>query len=274
MRELIKLYMEDIQRFPLLNEEEEIALAKRIAAGDAEAKKELVNSNLRLVVKIANGYYSDYLDMMDIIQEGNKGLLKAADRYDYTKGKRFATYAYPAINNTILREVIKAVNRVYIPEDVSRLINQYEKLVKKESRELDIEEIQEHFGVTREKAMNIKFFASLKGISLNEKVGDHESEVGQFVEDEKVYYSDNILNKVYFENKILSVAKVMELKPNELRILFYRYGITGESFHTCSQTAEHFNESENMGLTASRVRLIEMKVIKEIRKQNNQALGV
>lgn len=261
----VKLYLREIGKFPVLQtKEQEQELAKRIKEGDQEAKDELTNCNLKLVVSIAKHYIKRGMDFLDLIQEGNVGLMKAVDKFDYTRGFKFSTYATWWIRQAITRALADQARTIRIPvhmvETINKITKAQRKLVQKYNRDPTAEEISEELNglYTPEKIREIQQIA-LDPLSLEKPVGEEEdSHVGDFIEDR-----DNETPSQYAQNEILKrkLSEVlMDLSERERRVIELRYGLYDGRTHTLEEVGKEFN------VTRERIRQIEAKAIKKLRQ--------
>lgn len=261
----VKLYLREIGKFPVLQtKEEEQELAKRIKEGDQEAKDELTNCNLKLVVSIAKHYIKRGMDFLDLIQEGNVGLMKAVDKFDYTRGFKFSTYATWWIRQAITRALADQARTIRIPvhmvETINKITKAQRKLVQKYNRDPTAEEISEELNglYSPEKIREIQQIA-LDPLSLEKPVGEEEdSHVGDFIEDR-----DNETPSQYAQNEILKrkLSEVlMDLSERERRVIELRYGLYDGRTHTLEEVGKEFN------VTRERIRQIEAKAIKKLRQ--------
>ena len=260
----VRQYLHAIGAYQVLkSKDEEVALAKRVIEGDQEAKDELIQCNLKLVVSIAKHYVNRGMDFLDLIQEGNLGLMKAVDKFDYTRGFKFSTYATWWIRQAITRALADQARTIRIPvhmvETINKIARAQRKLVQKLNRDPTAEEISEELeGVwTPNKIREIQQIA-LDPLSLEKPVGEEEdSHVGDFIEDK-----DNISPYGYADqameteriNEVLS-----QLTDREARVIRLRYGLEDGRTHTLEEVGKEFN------VTRERIRQIEAKALKKLR---------
>ena len=259
----VRMYLREIGRIPLLSYDEELELAKKVLAGDEAAKQKLAESNLRLVVSIAKKYVGRGMLFLDLIQEGNMGLIKAVEKFDYTKGYKFSTYATWWIRQAITRALADQARTIRLPvhmvETMNKITRAQRKLVQKLNRDPTAEEISEELQglYSPDRIREIQQFA-LDPLSLEKPVGEEEdSHVGDFIEDKDnetpSEYADNSLLK----DKIDEVLK--ELTDREERVLRLRYGLDDGRTHTLEEVGKEFN------VTRERIRQIEAKALKKLR---------
>lgn len=257
----VRMYLREIGNVDLLSKQEEIELAFRIEEGDMEAKKRLIEANLRLVVSIAKRYVGRGMLFLDLIQEGNMGLFKAAEKYDYRKGFKFSTYATWWIRQSITRSIADQARTIRIPvhmvETVNKLIRIQRSLLQDLGREPAPEEIGEEMGLNPDKVRYILKIAQ-DTISLETPIGDEESSyLGDFIEDEEAESPYN-----YAANQLLKeqLEDVMSTLPvREESILRLRFGLDDGKTRTLEELGKVF------GVTRERVRQIEAKALRKLR---------
>lgn len=261
MDDPVKMYLKDIGRVPLLTAEEEVELAKKMEQGDNEARKQLSEANLRLVVSIAKRYVGRGLQFLDLIQEGNLGLMKAVEKFDYQKGYKFSTYATWWIRQAITRAIADQARTIRIPvhmvETINRQVRVSRMLLQKLGREPYASEIAEEMGVSESRVMEIQKIAQ-DPISLETPIGEEDdSHVGDFVEDkEAVAPSDNVAFTILKE-QLLSVLDT--LTPREEKVLRLRYGLDDGRPRTLEEVGREFD------VTRERIRQIEAKALRKLR---------
>lgn len=260
----VRMYLREIGRIPLLSTEEEVRLAKRIERGDIVAKKHLAEANLRLVVSIAKKYIGRGLSLLDLIQEGNAGLMRAVEKFDYKKGYKFSTYATWWIRQAITRAIADQARTIRIPvhmiETINKLIRVQRQLVQDLGREPTPEEIAQEMGLELDKVEHIMKI-SQETVSLEAPVGEEEdSKLGDFIEDDKnLSPEDNAINQLLrgHVNEFLA-----ELSPREQKILKMRFGLEDGRTHTLEEVGQEF------GVTRERIRQIEAKALQKLRKHD------
>ena len=259
--EPIKMYLREIGQIPLLSYEEEIDYAQRVLNGEEEAKQKLIESNLRLVVSIAKKHTNRGLKMLDLIQEGNMGLMKAVEKFEYEKGFKFSTYATWWIRQAITRAIADQGRTIRIPVHMIETINK----IKKESRiylqetgkEPTAEELAEKLELPVEKVKSI-LEMNQDPISLETPVGSEEdSELGDFVEDDKFANPYDATTRVLLKEQLDEVLKT--LNEREEMVLRYRYGLDDGSQKTLEEVGKIFN------VTRERIRQIEVKALRKLR---------
>ncbi|GAB4343890.1 MAG: hypothetical protein Kow0099_22780 [Candidatus Abyssubacteria bacterium] len=255
-------YLKEISRQSLLSYEEEIELAKRISKGDQEARKRLIISNLRLVVSVANKYLHYGLPLLDLIEEGNLGLIKAVDKFDYRKGYKFSTYATWWIRQAISRFLANYGRTIRIPvymtENVIKYKQATQRLYKEWGRKPTLEEVALELEITPEDVAELHRY-SQRIASLEATVGDEDgAELGELIEDTQSIDPVDIVAKVFRDQKLMQMLE--QLTQREADILQYRYGLVDGDPHTLKETGDRFN------LTRERIRQIESKALKKLRK--------
>ena len=259
--EPIKMYLREIGQVPLLTHDEEIEYAKRAYEGDEEASQKLIESNLRLVVSIAKKHTNRGLKLLDLIQEGNIGLMKAVEKFEYTKGYKFSTYATWWIRQAITRAIADQGRTIRIPVHMIETINK----IKKESRiylqetgkDASPEILAERLGMEVEKIKAIQEM-NQEPISLETPVGSEEdSELGDFVEDQKTTSPYEATNRAILREELDGVLKT--LSPREEKVLRYSYGLDDSSPKTLEEVGKIFN------VTRERIRQIEVKALRKLR---------
>ena len=259
--EPIKMYLREIGQVPLLTHDEEIEYAKRAYEGDEEASQKLIESNLRLVVSIAKKHTNRGLKLLDLIQEGNIGLMKAVEKFEYTKGYKFSTYATWWIRQAITRAIADQGRTIRIPVHMIETINK----IKKESRiylqetgkDASPEILAERLGMEVDKIKAIQEM-NQEPISLETPVGSEEdSELGDFVEDQKTTSPYEATNRAILREELDAVLKT--LSPREEKVLRYRYGLDDSSPKTLEEVGKIFN------VTRERIRQIEVKALRKLR---------
>ena len=257
----VRMYLKEIGKVPLLTADEEIQLAKRMADGDEEAKKRLCEANLRLVVSIAKRYVGRGMLFLDLIQEGNLGLIKAVDKFDYTKGFKFSTYATWWIRQAITRSIADQARTIRIPvhmvETINKLIRVSRQLLQTYGREPSPEEIAEEMGITVEKVREIQKIAQ-EPVSLETPIGEEEdSHLGDFIPDEDVPAPAEAAAFSMLKEQLVEVLDT--LTEREQKVLKLRFGLEDGRARTLEEVGKEFD------VTRERIRQIEAKSLRKLR---------
>lgn len=257
----VKMYLKDIGKVPLLSAEEETELARRMQDGDEEAKKLLSEANLRLVVSIAKRYVGRGMLFLDLIQEGNLGLMKAVEKFDYTKGFKFSTYATWWIRQAITRAIADQARTIRIPvhmvETINRQIRVSRALLQELGREPTPSEIAEAMGVPEDKVVEIQKIAQ-DPVSLETPIGEEEdSHLVDFIEDDKTIAPGDVAAYAMLKEQLIGVLH--KLTPREEMVLRLRYGIDDGRARTLEEVGREFN------VTRERIRQIEAKALRKLR---------
>ncbi|MCF6464667.1 RNA polymerase sigma factor RpoD [Clostridium sp. Cult2] len=257
----VRMYLKEIGKVSLLTREEEIALAKRVEAGDEKAKKELAEANLRLVVSIAKKYIGRGMSLLDLIQEGNLGLIKAVEKFDYKKGYKFSTYATWWIRQAITRAIADQGRTIRIPvhmiENINKVVRMQRELVQELGREPYPEEIAEQMNMDIDRVREIMKIA-LKPISLETPIGEEEdSQLGDFVEDDQMETPAEIATHIMLKEELIDVLGT--LTPREQRVLELRFGLNDGRSRTLEEVGNVFD------VTRERIRQIEAKALRKLR---------
>ncbi len=258
----VKMYLKEIGRVELLSHDEEISLAKRILEGDEEAKKKLAAANLRLVVSIAKRYVGRGMLFLDLIQEGNMGLIKAVEKFDYTKGFKFSTYATWWIRQAITRAIADQARTIRIPvhmvETINKLTRVQRQLIQELGREPSAEEIAEKMdGMTPDKVREIQKI-SLEPVSLETPIGEEDdSHLGDFIEDEGAMSPDDYAANELLKDELNEV--LLELTDREEKVLRLRFGLDDGRTRTLEEVGKEFN------VTRERIRQIEAKALRKLK---------
>lgn len=258
----VRMYLKEIGRVPLLTREEEIRLAQEVEAGSLKAKKELADANLRLVVSIAKKYIGRGLTFLDLIQEGNKGLIRAVEKYDWTKGFKFSTYATWWIRQAITRSIADQARTIRIPvhmvETINKLMRTSRKLMQEMGREPTPQEIGERMEMDPEKVREILKIAQ-NTTSLETPVGDSDDDsvLGDFIPDEKQESPYDTTSRDMLRENIEEVLQA--LSDRESRVLKMRFGLNGNKMMTLEEVGKKF------GVTRERIRQIEAKALRKLK---------
>lgn len=274
----VRMYLKEIGRVPLLSADEEILLAKQIEAGAKEdatykemrtgekAKQKLIDANLRLVVSIAKRYVGRGMLFLDLIQEGNLGLIKAVDKFDYTKGYKFSTYATWWIRQAITRAIADQARTIRIPvhmvETINKLIRISRQLLQDKGREPLPEEIAEGMGVSVERVREIQKIAQ-EPVSLETPIGEEEdSHLGDFIEDQDAIAPDDAASYILLKEQIEDVFSC--LTEREQQVLVLRFGLKDGKPRTLEEVGQHFS------VTRERIRQIEGKALTKLRNRGKR----
>lgn len=258
----VRLYLREIGKVPLLSSTEEVALAQRIEKGEEEARKRLAEANLRLVVSIAKKYIGRGLDLLDLIEEGNIGLLRAVEKFDWRRGYKFSTYATWWIRQAITRAIADQARTIRIPvhmvETINKLIRTQRRLVQDLGREPLSEEIAAEMGIPIEKVQHI-LKISQDTVSLEAPVGEEEdSQLGDFIMDKETMSPEEAATYHLLKDHIREILKY--LTPREQKILRMRFGLDDGRSHTLEEVGREF------GVTRERIRQIEAKSLQRLKK--------
>ena len=257
----VRMYLKEIGQIKLLSPEEEVDLAKRVSEGDQEAKNKLTEANLRLVVSIAKKYSGRGLHILDLIQEGNTGLIRAVDKFDWTKGNKFSTYATWWIRQAITRAIADQARTIRVPVHMVEVINKAtrcnRKLVQELGREPTVEEIAKELNLPVEKIIEANRTAA-DTLSLDTPVGDEEdTSIGSFVEDERTPGPADATSNALLAEALKEILGT--LTEREADVLRMRFGMYDGRTHTLEEVGQIF------GVTRERIRQIENKAIRKLR---------
>ena len=257
----VRMYLKEIGQVKLLSAEEEVELAKRVSQGDQEAKNKLTEANLRLVVSIAKKYSGRGLHILDLIQEGNTGLIRAVDKFDWTKGNKFSTYATWWIRQAITRAIADQARTIRVPVHMVEVINKAtrcnRKLVQELGREPTVEEIAAELNLPVEKIIEANRTAA-DTLSLDTPVGDEEdTSIGSFVEDERTPGPADATSNALLAEALKEILDT--LTEREADVLRMRFGMYDGRTHTLEEVGQIF------GVTRERIRQIENKAIRKLR---------
>ena len=263
----VKIYLKEIGVVPLLTAQQESEIAQRIANGDEEAKHELINANLRLVISIAKHYVGRGMPFLDLIQEGNMGLIKAVEKFDYTKGFKFSTYATWWIRQAITRAIADQARTIRIPvhmvETINKITKAQRQLVQELGRDPTAEEISEKLGgvLSADRIREIQR-VNQEPVSLETPIGEEDdSRLADFVEDKDAISPSDYTTMVLLKQELYEVMKET-LNEREEKVLRLRYGLDDNHPRTLEEVGKEF------GVTRERIRQIEAKAIKSLRKKN------
>ena len=257
----VRMYLREIGRIPLLSYDEELELAKKVLAGDEAAKQKLAESNLRLVVSIAKKYVGRGMLFLDLIQEGNMGLIKAVEKFDYTKGYKFSTYATWWIRQAITRAIADQARTIRIPvhmvETINRLIRTSRHLLQQLGREPTPEEIAAEMEIPVEKVTEIQKIAQ-DPVSLETPIGEEDdSHLGDFIQDDDSPAPQDAAAYTLLREQLEEVMKT--LTPREAKVLKLRFGLEDGKSRTLEEVGKEFN------VTRERIRQIEAKALRKLR---------
>jgi len=270
--EALKTYLKEVRTISLLKPEEEITLSKKIKKGDEQARKAMIRSNLRLVINIAKRYMYLGIPLLDLIEEGNLGLMRAVEKFDPKKGYRFSTYAAWWIKQSITRSISEQGKMIRVPVYMNELIAKWKKTKETLSQKLkripSDEEVAKKMKITKEKMEQISFWLSTKTSSLDAPIGDEEeSQVQDLVEDQTAKQPDVEITRILDKEHIARLLDVMS--EREKTVLDMRFGLVSGKPQTLAVV------SKRIGVSRERVRQIEEEAIKKLRKfmeqQENKA---
>lgn len=257
----VRMYLKEIGKVDLLSSDEEIELAKRMLEGDEEAKKRLAEANLRLVVSIAKRYVGRGMLFLDLIQEGNLGLIKAVEKFDYTKGYKFSTYATWWIRQAITRAIADQARTIRIPvhmvETINKVIRVSRQLLQELGHDPSPEEIAEEMGMPVQKVRDIIKIAQ-EPVSLETPIGEEEdSHLGDFIPDDDAPEPAEVASFMLLKEQLVEVLRT--LTPREEKVLRLRFGIEDGRTRTLEEVGKEFN------VTRERIRQIEAKALRKLR---------
>lgn len=257
----VRMYLKEIGNVPLLTSEQEVELARRVEEGDPEAKKALTEANLRLVVSIAKKYVGRGMPFLDLIQEGNMGLMKAVDKFDYTKGYKFSTYATWWIRQAITRAIADQARTIRIPvhmvETINKLIRVSRQLLQELGREPTPEEIAKEMNMSVERVREI-LKISQEPVSLETPIGEEEdSHLGDFIQDDNVPVPADAAAFTLLKEQLVEVLGT--LTEREQKVLRLRFGLDDGRARTLEEVGKEFN------VTRERIRQIEAKALRKLR---------
>jgi RNA polymerase primary sigma factor len=261
--ESLKLYFKEIRTIPLLTAEEEAKLARKIKRGDEMARKKMIRSNLRLVINIAKRYMHLGIPLLDLIEEGNLGLMKAVDKFNPQKGFRFSTYGAWWIKQSITRSITEQGRMIRVPVYMSDLITKWrknkEQLSQKLKRIPSDNEIAKKLKLTKDKMDQINFWMTSTTSSLEAPIGeDAESQVSDLIEDENAVSPDAGIGRMMDKERVINLLGMMTAREKE--VLDMRFGLKGSHSHTLAEVAK------KLDLSRERVRQIEEEALKKLKR--------
>lgn len=264
----VRLYLHEIGKIPLLSSEEEMDLARKIIEGNQRAKDKMAEANMRLVVSIAKRYTGRGLDFLDLIQEGNTGLLRAVEKFDPDKGFKFSTYATWWIRQAITRAIADQARTIRIPvhmvETINKLLRTQRRMTQKLNREPTMEELSKELDMSIDKIehiMKIKQDISSLDATVGRDGDDDDSVLGDFIEDEDVASPEDSATSQLLHEQIMDVLKT--LSDREQKIIKMRFGLGGGKSHTLEEVGQEF------AVTRERIRQIEAKALAKLRKHKD-----
>ena len=257
----VRMYLKEIGRIPLLSHDQELELATRMAEGDEDAKHRLAEANLRLVVSVAKRYVGRGMQFLDLIQEGNLGLIKAVDKFDYRKGFKFSTYSTWWIRQAITRAIADQARTIRIPvhmvETINKLVRVNRQILQELGREPRHDEIAKSMGITEDKVREIIKIAQ-DPVSLETPIGEEEdSHLGDFIPDDDAPAPDNMATQAMLKRQLNEVLST--LTPREEKVLRLRFGLDDGRTRTLEDVGKEFN------VTRERIRQIEAKALRKLR---------
>lgn len=260
----VRMYLKEMGKYPLMTAEQEVECAKKIEQGDAAAKEELAEANLRLVVSIAKKYLGRGMSFLDLIQEGNIGLMKAVERFDYRKGYKFSTYATWWIKQAITRAIADQARTIRIPvhmvDTINKVMRAQRELLNELGREPELDEIADRMGLTSEKVNEVLKLAQ-EPVSLETPIGEEEdSHLGDFIQDEHIATPVQAATNTLLREKLIEVMD--SLSDREKKVLIMRYGLDDGKERTLEEVGKEFN------VTRERIRQIEAKALWKIKHPN------
>jgi RNA polymerase primary sigma factor len=262
----VRLFLREIGQIPLLSAEEELALAKQVVEGDKEAKDKMAVANLRLVVSIAKRYVGRGLDLLDLIQEGNTGLLRAVEKFDPDKGFKFSTYATWWIRQAITRAIADQARTIRIPvhmvETINKLLRMQRRLTQELNREPTNEEIAQAMEIDVDKVEHImKIKQDISSLDANIRDDEEESVLADFIEDEDTIRPEESANNQLLKEQVKGILSA--LTEREQKILKLRFGLEDGKQHTLEEVGQEFS------VTRERIRQIEAKALAKLRKHKD-----
>lgn len=264
----VRLYLREIGKIPLLSSEEELALAQKVVAGDKKAKDKMAEANMRLVVSIAKRYSGRGLDLLDLIQEGNTGLLRAVEKFDPDKGFKFSTYATWWIRQAITRAIADQARTIRIPvhmvETINKLLRTQRRMTQELNREPTIDELAKELEMEPEKVeyvIKIKQDITSLDAGVGRDEGEDDSVLGDFIEDEETASPEDSAANQLLKEQVQSVLS--SLSEREQKIIKMRFGLENGKSHTLEEVGQEF------AVTRERIRQIEAKALAKLRKHKD-----
>ncbi len=262
----VRLYLREIGKIPLLNNEEELALAKRVVAGDRKAKDQMAEANMRLVVSIAKRYVGRGLDLLDLIQEGNTGLLRAVEKFDPDKGFKFSTYATWWIRQAITRAIADQARTIRIPvhmvETINKLLRTQRRMTQEMNREPTLEELAKELDLDVDKVEHImKIKQDISSLDASVRDDEEDSVLGDFIEDEDTVTPEESATSQLLKEHVKDMLGA--LTEREQKILKLRFGLEDGKNHTLEEVGQEFM------VTRERIRQIEAKALAKLRKHRD-----
>ena len=257
----LRLYLKEAGSTPLLTQREEIQLAKRIEMGDKRAKDRMIRSNLRLVISIAKKYYAQDMDLLDLIQEGNTGLIRAVEKFDYRKGFKFSTYATWWIRQAITRAVANQDRNIRVPvhmiEKINKMVRTERKLLQETGREPSDEELACELGIDPQELQETRKVAQ-RTTSLETPVGNEgDAELGDFIQSQNTPDPAEVVSRIIAKESLAKILQTMD--ERERKVLELRFGLKGEDPRTLAQVSSRFDVSRE------RIRQIETKALEKLK---------
>lgn len=261
--EALRTYLKEIRNIPLLTQEEEVSLSKKIKRGDEQARKQMIQANLRLVINIAKRYMRLGIPFLDLIEEGNLGLMKAVDKFDHRKGFRFSTYGAWWIKQAITRSISEQGKMIRVPVYMNDIITKWRKTKERMSQKLkrvpsDLD-IAKKLKIPKEKIEQINFWMTTSTSSLDAPIGeDSEGKISDLVEDTNSTQPDSGIEQLLDKERVENLLEIMDERERD--ILDMRFGLADKRTHTLAEVAK------KLGVSRERIRQIEEAALKKIRK--------
>ena len=263
--EALKTYLKEVRTIPLLTAPEEIDLAKKIAKGDEQARKKMIRSNLRLVINIAKKYIHLGIPLLDLVEEGNLGLMKAVDKFNPKRGFRFSTYGAWWIRQGIIRAIAQQGKMVRLPVYVNELLTKWkktkERLTQKLNRQPTDEEVAKKLHISKDKIEEINLWLSTKTSSLEAPIGEEEeNQIQDLVENDSVIAPDAAVEAIFDKERVQGLLMDKGMSDRERQVLDMRFGLDNGKIHTLAEVAK------KLGVSRERIRQIEEEAIKKLRR--------